>query len=280
MKKALSFLLLPILAINLVMALLLVCCAYSPMLPAEKMPLLSLAGLAFPFVLVANVLFLFFWLFVYRRYLWLPIITLLACSVPIYTFFPINFNQQDTPKNSLKVLSYNILSSNILSIKVDKDNPVINYLEAADADIICLQEVYFSFLKKHKNLLTQYPYKSYLVSKENDEAANCLACLSKHPILSVDKLKFKGTTNGCSKYRILYEGDTIVVYNCHLQSNGMNHEDKSTYEQILSNPKNNIRSKDTKELMQKLRDSAAKRASQADIISADLKKETSPYIIV
>ena len=280
MKKVLTILLLPILAINLVVALLLVCCAYSPMLPAEKMPLLSLAGLAFPFVLVANVLFLFFWLFVYRRYLWLPIITLFACSVPIYTFFPINFNQQDTPKNSLKVLSYNILSSNILSIKVDKDNPVINYLEEADADIICLQEVYFSFLKKHKNLLTQYPYKSYLVSKENDEAANCLACLSKYPILSVDKLKFKGTTNGCSKYRILYEGDTIVVYNCHLQSNGMDHEDKSTYEQILSNPKNNIRSKDTKELMQKLRDSAAKRASQADIIAADLKKETSPYIIV
>lgn len=280
MKKALKIILLPILAVNFMVAVLLVCCAYSPMLPAEQMPLLSLAGLAFPFVLVANALFLFFWLFVYRRYLWLPIITLLICSVSIYTFFPINFFQKQVPKNSLKVLSYNILSSNLLSVQINKENPIIDYLEDADADVICLQEVYFSLLKKHKDLLTKYPYKSYLVSRESDEASNCLACLSKYPILSVDKFKFNGTSNGCAKYRILHEGDTIVVYNCHLQTNGLDREDKSTYEQILSNPKDNIRSKETKELVKKLRNSAAKRAEQAKIIVEDLKKETSPYIIV
>ena len=280
MRNALKIILLPVLAINLMVALLLVCCAYSPMLPAERMPLFSLAGLAFPFALVANVLFLLFWLFVYRRYLWVPIITLLICSVQIYTFFPINFNQQESPKNSLKVLSYNILSSNLLSVQINKDNPIIDYLEDADADIICLQEVYFSLLKKHKDLLIKYPYKSYLVSKGSDEASNCLACLSKYPILSVDKLKFNSTSNGCGKYRILHDGDTIVVYNCHLQSNGMDREDRSTYEQILSNPKGNIRSKETKELIKKLRGSAANRAEQANIIREDLKKESSPYIIV
>ena len=280
MKKALSFLLLPILAINLMVALLLVCCAYSPMLPAEQMPLLSLAGLAFPFILLANATFLVLWLLIYPRYVIVPLIAGLVCLPQIRMFIPVNINKQHPPKNSLKVLSYNILSSNITASNANENNAIIDYLEDADADIICLQEIYFSLLKKHKDLLTKYPYKSYLVSKESDNAANCLACLSKYPILSVDKFKFNGTMNGCARYRILHEGDTIVVYNCHLQTNGMDGEDKSTYEQILSNPKDKIRSEETKELIKKLRDSAAKRAEQAKIIVADLQKEPSPYIIV
>ena len=98
--------------------------------------------------------------------------------------------------------------------------------------------------------------------------------------LSIENIDFNVSSNGCSKYRILHEGDTIVIYNCHLQSNGLNGEHKNAYEQMLTNPKQQIRSKDTKELVKKLRDSAAKRATQTDLIIADIEKETSPYIIV
>ncbi len=280
MKKALGILLLPILAINLLVALLLLCCAYSPILPAEQMPMLSLAGLAFPFMLVANVLFLLLWLFIYPRYALLSLIACILCFAQIRAFFPINFGRQDVPENSLKILSYNILSPNINASNTNQNNAIITYLEAADADIICLQEFHFATLKKRKKLLSRYPYKSYLTSKDSESASRYLGCLSKYPILSVEHLQLGSTANGCSKYRILHEGDTIVVYNCHLQSNGLNGEHKSAYEQMLTNPKEQLRSEDTKELVKRLRDSAAKRAQQADIVIADIEKETSPYIIV
>lgn len=280
MKKILRILLLPILALNLLMAAILICCAYSQILPAEQLPLLSLAGLAFPFMLVANVLFLPLWLLVYPRYIIVPLITFLLCIGQIRTFFPINFERQHIPKNSLKVLSYNILSPNINASNTNKENAVIAYLEEADADIICLQEFHFLPLKNRKKLLDKYPYKSYLVSNDSESEARYLGCLSKFPILSVENLKFDSSSNGCSKYRILHEGDTIVVYNCHLQSNGLNGEHKSAYELMLTNPKEQIRNKDIKELIKKLRDSAAKRATQTDIVMADFEKETSPYIIV
>lgn len=280
MRKILQIILLPILAINLMVAICLICCAYSPMLPAEQLPLLSLAGLAFPFILAANVLFLFFWLLIYPRYIIVPIVTGLICFAQIRTFFPINFTRQRIPENSLKVLSYNILSPNINASNTNKENATIAYLESTDADIICLQEFHFDALKKRKKLLSKYPYKSYQISNDNQATAHHLGCLSKYPILSIEKLPFNVTANGCTKYRILHENDTIVVYNCHLQSNGLNGEHKSAYEQMLTNPKEQIRDKDTKDLVKKLRDSAAKRATQADIIMADIKKETSPYIIV
>ncbi len=280
MKKILKIVLLPILAINLMVSLLFVCCAYSPILPAAQTPLLSLTGLAFPFVLAANVFFLLLWLLIRPRYIIVSLASCLICSPQIHTFFPINFGRQHAPEKSLKVLSYNIFSPNINASNTNKENAIIAYLEEADADIVCLQEFHFSTLKKHKKLLSKYPYKSYLASNDSEAKARYLGCLSKHPILSVEQIDINTSTNGCCKYSILHEGDTIVVYNCHLQSNGLNGEHKNAYEQMLTNPKEQIRSKDTKELIKKLRDSAAKRAIQTDIIVANLKKETSPYIIV
>ena len=280
MKKFLKILFLPILAINLALAIGLVCCAYSPLLPAEQVPLLSLAGLAFPFVLAANALFLVLWVLIYPRYVVVPIVTGFICFAQIRAYIPININRQKPPKNSVKVLSYNILSSNITASNTNEDNAIINYLEDSEADIVCLQEFQFAALKKRKKLLDEYPYKSYLVSNDSESDSRYLGCLSKYPILSVERLDIESTSNGCSKYRILHEGDTIVVYNCHLQTNGLSDTHKSTYEQLLSNPKGNLSSEETKELVKKLRDSASKRANQTDIIMADLEKETSPYVIL
>ena len=280
MNKVLGILFLPILVINLVGAVLLVCCAYSPLLPAGQFPLPSLAGLAFPFVLVVNVAFLLFWLLAYRRYAWLSLVTILVCYPQLRAFFPVNFDRQQHPENSLKLLSYNVLGPNINAWNANKDNATIVYLEAADADIVCLQEFNFSALKKHKKLLEMYPYKSYNLSNDSQSDAHYLACLSKYPILSTEKLNLNSEFNGCTKYRILHEEDTIVVYNCHLQSNGLQREHKDTYEQLLANPKEYIRSEGTKVLIKKLRDSSAKRAAQTDIIVADIEKESSPYIVV
>ena len=280
MKRVLKILLSPILVVNLLAAIGLIGCAYSPLLPAEKMPLLSLAGLAFPFVLAVNICFLVLWIFVYRRYALVSLVTFLLCIPQIRAFFPINIGQQNSPKESIKVLSYNVLIFNIDASNTTKENATISYLEESDADIICLQELQFNILKHRKQLLKKYPYKSYELSKESQVSAHHLACLSKFPILSVEQLKLESTTNGCAKYRILHEGDTIVVYNCHLQSNGLQETDKSTYKQLLTNPKENIRSSKTKDLVKKLRNAAVKRADQTDFIMADLKKESSPYIIV
>lgn len=280
MKRFIKILFIPLLAINLMAAICLIVCAYSPMLPAEQLPLLSLAGLAFPFVLASNVFFLALWLLIYPRYAVLPLITGLICLAQIRAFAPVNINRQRHPEKSLKVLSYNILTSNLMPYNANEDNAVINYIEESNADIVCLQEFQFSILKKRKKLLDEYPYKSYLVSNDSDWASHHLGCLSKYPILSVEQLNVESSTNGCCKYRILHDGDTIVVYNCHLQSNGLNDANKSTYEQILNNPKDNLRNKETKELVKKLRDSAVKRARQADIIMSDLKKEESPYVVV
>ena len=285
MKWILRILFLPILVVNLAVALVLIGCAYSPLLPPATLPLFSLAGLAFPFALAGNILFIIAWLLVRRRYAWLSVIACFLCMPQIRAFVPFNMDHQKAPSDAIKLVSYNILSTNLTPSTANRDNPLITYLEECGADIICLQEFPFASLNssaKAKKLLADYPYRSYNVSKDAEMAANFLCCLSKYPILSVEKLDFgSSTSNGCTKYRILHDTDTIVVYNCHLQSNQLDSNDKSAYEQLLAKPqKDNIKTDETKTLVKKLRDASVKRAEQADIILADVCQETSPYIIV
>ena len=283
MRRLYKIILLPLLVVNVLAALLLVCCAYSPLISPEQFPLLSLAGLAFPWVLAANVAFLVAWLILYRRYMLVSLAACLLCFSQIRAFSPINFEKNNPPEGSIKLLSFNILSSNLTASNANKDNPIITYLEASGADIICLQEFPFQPLKTNKQakaLLADYPYRSYLVSGMSEADSRYLCCFSKYPILDVEHFDLNSTGNGCARYHILHDTDTLVVYNCHLQSNSLDDTNKNIYEQMLTKPKESLKDEGLKVLVKKLRDAASLRASQAQTLLADVRKQTSPYVVV
>ena len=273
----------PVLFVNLCVGVLLLLCAFSPWMPAGQLPLLSLSGLAFPFVLAANLLFVIFWLFFCRRMLWFPLLFCVFSWGGIWRVFPINLTRQTPPEKNIKLLSYNILSSNITHATCNAENPIISYLDSSDADVICLQECPFGILKeneKKKQILKKYPYKSYKVSSKSDADAHYLLCLSKFPILSVEMLPFEDTPNACIRYALKHEDDTLVVYNCHLQSNSLNDDNKQTYESILRDPKKELMTEDTRTLVSKLKKAAVSRAFQADMIADYLQRESTPYVVV
>lgn len=279
----------PLMLLNACASAVLVVCAYSQLFPAARMPLVSLAGLAFPFALATVVAFLLFWMIFRRRSAWLSVLTLLVCSVQIYTMFPLNISDAHAPKKAMKLLSYNVYGGNIQPQKMNDENAVLNYVGDSKADIICLQECHYGTLsaaadKNKLEWISKYPYHSYDIHKDNSEVGKGLVCLSKYPILSGETITFKETGNGFARYRILLVDDTLTLYNCHLQSFGLNDDDKSNYEEILADPKENLLRSDTKELVKKLRDANAKRAVQADSLTErirqDLANEATDAVIV
>ena len=70
-----------LLGINLCMVVLLLVCAYSPYIDPVAHPVWSCAGLAFPAFLIVNLLFLVFWLVIYRKYALLSFLGLVV-SIP------------------------------------------------------------------------------------------------------------------------------------------------------------------------------------------------------
>ena len=73
----------PLLAVNILTALLLIFSCYGSLAaPMGRLPFASLSGLAFPFLYVFNLLFLILWLMTWKKGSIVSAVTVLVCLVP------------------------------------------------------------------------------------------------------------------------------------------------------------------------------------------------------
>ncbi len=225
-----------LLGINLCMVVLLLVCAYSPYIDPVAHPVWSCAGLAFPAFLIVNLLFLVFWLVIYRKYALLSFLGLVCSIGAIRTYFPVNVFVSDVPEGAIKFLSYNTMAfeKNRANTK-DNPNPVLEYLRNSNADIICLQEYIVGGRLTKKEVdyaLRDYPYKNY----HKISGANGLGCYSRFPILSAHPVKYASLNNGSIAYKIKVNGDTLLIVNNHLESNKLTEKDKEVYREMMKDP--------------------------------------------
>ncbi len=271
----------PILFVNIIAAILLYICSYGSLTaPAGDMPLIALSGLAFPIFLVINLLFIIFWLLFWAKGALISSFMLIICSGPCLDYIPLNFKARNYIKteDDLKIISYNTEG---FGTKTNgdwsKNNPLLSYITSQDADIICLQEAVVSILaekKRDKKFLPEYPYCEF-------SSTGNIACLSKYPIIYAEGVGFGNKTSNSYLYcRILVNGDTLALYNCHLESNRLSEENIDQYWDFFDDPTEKEKISGPKTVVKKLITSCKARAEQAKIISDRIKAETAKYTIV
>lgn len=272
--------------VNLLAAILLLFAAYSPMLiQPVKYPLLSLTGFLFPMLAVLNLFFLLFFLaFRQFKYALLPILSLMLCYPQIRTTIPFNSSITEKPELGIKVLSYNTMSFANM-VKHDGVNDVLEYLKSSEADIICLQEHAVSGDKKHvtqkdvDKALAGYKYRSTKVSG-GKHAVHGMAIYSKLPVLKTERIEMESSNNGAMAYQLKWGQDTLLVVNCHLESNKLNSQDKEIYENMIERPEKKQVKEGLKLLISKLAKASAIRAPQADSIAKYIESHPYKYIMV
>lgn len=270
-----------ILAINAFFVGTLILSAYSPYLNPKLNPLSSGLGLAFPLFLVINIAFIIFWVFINYRYALVPLIGFLVCFPQIRTYIPFNSTTKTIPEGSIKILSYNVMNFSNLE-KKDGKNPILSYLVNSKADIICLQEYNAAQNKKYlteadiKKALKAYPY--YSVRRQNRSDVQ-LACFSKYPTLSVSPIDYESTYNGSVKYVLAVNNDTVTLINNHLESNKLTKEDRGMYEDMIKDPNAKKVKTGLRQLVKKLAEASAIRASQADSVNKAITESKYPTII-
>lgn len=261
----------PTLAVNLVIGVLLTVSAYCSMLPpVGEWPLLSLSGLAFPFLFIANLIFLVLWLFTKRKFAILSLVFLIITAIPAFHYCPVHPGKQKTDPD-LTLVSYNTWGFGTTNFRdYSSKNEVLQYSCSIGADIICYQEAIASLVieraKEDSRIHKLYPYSAA-------EKAGGLACLSKYPILNYRIVDFDGVTgNKCMTLKILVDTDTITVFNCHFQSNHLNTRDfeAAQKEDAIEGGKRVLR---------KLLNSTSLRAKQAETI-AEMANNTHGKVIV
>lgn len=250
--------------------------------------LFSFVGLAFPIILLSNVLCLILWLFLKKQKTALIIaIVLIICYKPITTFFPLNIKTQTIPENSLKVLTYNVMGFMYESQK-NSAHPLLEYIAQTDADIVCLQEYMIS--KTGKSLLTQkdvnkilnkYPYQSVTGLEYSGKYHTYgLACFSKYPITNTHEFIFKSSYNGAAMYTLDVNGETYLVLNNHLESNKITSSDKKLYSEFLTKGNSPSALKITSNIKKRMGRGYTKRATQAQQISNYIAQQEYDKLII
>ncbi|MCE2495285.1 MAG: endonuclease/exonuclease/phosphatase family protein [Flavobacteriales bacterium] len=191
--------------------------------------LASFAALAYPILLLLLLLWLLFWLFRFKRILLIPILGLAAGWGHFTAFFPWGGATALTAnKDALRVLSLNSrhFDQSYWGPDYDLLGTIDSFFRAEQAHVIALQE----FNKGRKvDLLASQEY-SRLNGKSN------LALFTNLPVVRTDSEVFPKHINyGANGFQwadLLYGGDTLRVYNCHVSSNQLEHSQVELIEKV------------------------------------------------
>ena len=176
-------------------------------------------GLYFIPILLLNLLVLLIALLKYRRALLIPVIALIPTLFLADRFVKFGREEQAVSGKPVKVLTYNVGRYSAGGRRVTANESVSNIrrlLAEQDADIVCLQEFAVPDTTAMSTYLPEYPYRAKHLFKGNRYFGNMT--LSRYPIRHVESLTFPDSRNLSLVTDIDIAGQSVRVYNCHLES--------------------------------------------------------------
>ncbi len=264
-----------VLLLSIVVALLMIATGYSGLVNPESCALWSVSGLLFPFFVLLDIVFVFLCLVVRRRYAIIPLLSLLVCYGPIRSYVPFNFTKEP-PKDALTILSYNVYRYAGWDYLKKKHNPIVDYIAHSGADIVCLQE---SATRDYDSLLIDpvlnpvYEYRDTMMKKIDGEQ---LTLYSHYPIISGERIEYESKGNMSMANELLVEGDTVLVVNNHLETNGLSRDDKKKFQDMVKGEQDkNLELA----ILGKLKEAAQKRGHEAAAVAEYIQRyrERHPY---
>lgn len=235
--------------------------------------------LIFPFLVLVNIFFVFFWILAKKWIFLLPLSVIIFCVNEINNTFPIHFGKTDHSEavKPLKVLTYNTMLSGILQKHTSgHPNEIISFILKSDADIVCLQEFAVSpkgqYLTENdaNELFTKYPYKHYYFNQKSSWRKSGIVTMSKYPIVGKDTLNFTSEFSASIVSDVDVDGDTIRVINNYLESNRLTQKEREMPIQLKDNFDTENLKGTTLYLSRKLGAAYKERAKQADIVRAEI----------
>jgi endonuclease/exonuclease/phosphatase family metal-dependent hydrolase len=256
---------------------------------------LALFGLAYPFILILNIIAIFIWLILRRIEFLISLIIILAGWTFLNRVIHVPFHFQKTTEtavnskpanNQLKILSFNVRAFNLYNWtnNLNTEQEIIDFLRTQRADIICLQEYFTRESGKitRRDLLkelsgTPYTHVYYLSGKDKIYKHG-IAIFSALPIVNKGVLLFETSNNAGIYADILLNKDTIRVYNNHLQSirfikRNYDFIDTAKFEY------SNRQVDEIKDISEKLKDGFIKRSRQVEMIRSNMEKCHYPKIV-
>jgi endonuclease/exonuclease/phosphatase family metal-dependent hydrolase len=246
-------------------------------------------GLAYPPLLLANLLIMLYWLLRRSRYIVLSLVIILigwnVLNNNVGIRLPAGASQAPVQK-LLRVMTYNVHdfkrygAGNDISTK----HEILDVIKEQQPDIIGIQEFLtrkkgeYDMLDSVNKIMGAGHYYFEPTMASSNEAIG-MAIFSKYPIKShgLVQLSYKGSGNQCLYVDVEKDGSIFRMYSVHLQSISFDPQDYIYLGNLSSKGKTNITA--TKRVGWKLKTAFQKRSDQVVIIKDHAKKCPYPYII-
>lgn len=278
---------------NNIAAILLLLSYISIYISPDQFWIFAFLGIAYPFLLFINILFIFFWLFQLKKHLFLSLIIILIGFSPLQRTFKFRSKNIEKTDNQIKLLSYNVRLFDVYKYKkkdrkrFDDRNKIFDFLKDENADIMCFQEFYYDksgFFKTVDTIIqfvdAKYYHTAYSSENDSNYYFSGAATFSKYPIIKRGKVKFeKKSDNICIYSDIVKNKDTIRIYNVHLESIRLSKEDEMFYEEISNQNEQSKIKTGTRKILSKLKRAFIKRASQSRNLAEHIKNSPYPVIV-
>lgn len=237
----------------------------------------SLLGLAYPYLLIANLLLFFYWLARWKKTAWGILLVILAGIPAFRTYYGTADTRPSETPVSLSLLSYNVRYFDAYDWSKQKGSKekMLNYLSRQDADILCLQEFSLPGAKELqaivKKRLHRFPH--HYIYRD-------LAIFSRFPLLHKTPLQNESKSSAsCIYCDVVSETDTIRLYNIHLASYRLGKAERAFIQDLGKGKKREDFSGDVKKLTGRLTQAHKNRARQAGKIRNHLTHSPYPVIL-
>ena len=226
-------------------------------------------GLAYPFVLAINILFILFWWFKRKWNMWLSVCCI-ALGFPLLkdtlAFSLFNNNTEKIPDSTnispvthqqhkpeiemdkeyssytVNVMTYNVRNFDLYNWNenVEARNNMMQLIKGEQPDIVCFQEFYTEDVGEFHNvkmLVNELGFKHHhfektLTLRNKDHWG--VAVFSRFPIIKKGKINFDNAQNNVVTYVDIVPNkkDTLRLFNAHLQSIHLGRKDYKYVEQL------------------------------------------------
>lgn len=266
----------PLLLLNGTAALALILSYLSVFFSPGQGAFMPLLGLFMPYLLIINVLAVLFWTIVRKKYFWISTISLLLGIPWITHSIQLNLSSKVQSNQHIHLVTLN--AHQFYDLKtIDKGKASAEPLEEWTAmirrnnglNILCLQE----YIKGNIKLI---PGTDHLIHSHQCEGRGP-AIFTEFPILKEGCFDFDSPVNSAVFVDVLTaKGDTIRVYNIHLQSNQIGH---LTDELLRENELDEENWAKTRQVLSRYIQTATNRVEQIEEVLAHIASAPYPVIL-
>ncbi len=290
-KQIASFISGTALLFNFIAAFALLLCYLAPYInPVKFWPMIFFA-LAYPFLLIINILFVLYWLFLFKRWVFLSLITIIIGWSYLTGFMKISgIEENPVQSQSIRIMSFNVKDFDNRN-RINKEtgytkNRIFDLVKAEAPDIVCLQDFYYdntADFNTVESLTTKYEFPYYYTVPPNIRTRQNYpgtATFSKYPIINAGTHVFKSLPDYVGTITdIAVQTDTFRILNFHFKSNMLSKYERTIFHEIPQTKNQEETATKFKGVFKKVKESTKLRAIQSVEVRQIIEKSPFPVIL-